>query len=182
MFTWYYFVIALACGSCNYINFQNIPCFPWSHDAPCSCNDLFTIFIAKSRTNANCYVFDGCTVLKTLSKVWRMQLRFLGMDCYLHSSWRKNQDKFFYIFLLLEHFSTYVVVSIYDKDLFWKRAIQKSRIELHNLSIYMIFSQQEQDIFYWNFCFSYFSDKPFDSLVQHFVQQFYAISALLHLD
>ena len=51
---------------------------------PCSFNDLFTIFIAKSRTNANCSVYDGCTVLKTLSKVWKMKLRFLGMDCYLH--------------------------------------------------------------------------------------------------
>ena len=100
---------------------------------------------------------------------------------YIHRE-GKTKINFFYIFLLLEHFSTYVVVSIYDKDLFWKRAIQKSRIELHNLSIYMIFSQQEQDIFYWNFCFSDFSEKPFDSLVQHFVQQFYAISALLHLD
>ena len=36
------------------------------------------IFIAKSRTNANCFVFDGFTVLKTLSKVWQMKLRFLG--------------------------------------------------------------------------------------------------------
>ena len=76
---------------------------------------------------------------------------------YIHWG-EKNQDKFVYIFLLLEHFSTYVVVSIYDKDLFWERAIQKSRIELYNLSIYiyMIFSQQEQDIFYWNFCFFFY--------------------------
>ena len=66
---------------------------------------------------------------------------------YIHRE-GKTKINFFYIFLLLEHFSTYVVVSIYDKDLFWKRAIQKSRIELHNLSIYMIFSQQEQDIFF----------------------------------
>ena len=76
---------------------------------------------------------------------------------YIHRE-GKTKINFFYIFLLLEHFSTYVVVFICDKDLFWKRAIQKSRIELYNLSIYiyMIFSQQEQDIFYWNFCFLFF--------------------------
>ena len=55
---------------------------------------------------------------------------------YIHRE-GKTKINFFYIFLLLEHFSTYVVVFICDKDLFWKRAIQKSRIELYNLSIYI---------------------------------------------
>ena len=113
------------------------------------------------------------TYQRKLLRFWRekysTQNTFKGLENEATFSWngllptlivkeKKNQDKFVYIFPLLEHFSTYVAVSIYDKDLFWERAIQKSRIELYNLSIYiyMIFSQQEQDIFYWNFCFFFY--------------------------
>ena len=114
---------------------------------PCSFNDQFTIFIAKSRTQNT---FKGLKNEATFS--WNGLLpTFIGER-------KTNITEFVYIFLLLEHFSTYVVVSIYDKDLFWERAIQKSRIELYNLSIYiyMIFSQQEQDIFSWNFWFFFY--------------------------
>ena len=169
MFTWHYFVIALACGSCNNISFQKILPFPWSDDAP--------MFIQWSVY----YFHRKITYQRQLFRLWRMhstQNTFKGLENEATFSWNGLLPTF----LLLEHFSTYVVVSIYDKDLFWERAIQKSRIEFYNLSIYIIFSKQEQDIFYWNLCFFLNSDQPFDSLVQHFVQQFYAISALLHLD
>ena len=151
MFTWYYFVIALACGSCNNINFQKILPFPWSDDAP--------MFIQWSVY----YFHRKITYQRQLLPFWRKkhstQNTFKGLENEATFSWNGLLPTF----LLLERFSTYVVVSIYDKDLFWERAIQKSRIEFYNLSIYIIFSQQEQDIFYWNFCFFFNSDKPFDS-------------------
>ena len=93
---------------------------------PCSFNDQFTIFIVKSRTQNT---FKGLKNEATFS--WNGLLpTFIGE--------RKTKiTEFVYIFLLLEHFSTYVVVSIYDKDLFWEGARQKCRIELYNLSIYI---------------------------------------------
>ena len=92
------------------------------------------------------------TYQRQLLRFWRekysTQNTFKGLENEATSSWngllptlivkeKKSQDKFVYIFPLLEYFSTYVAVSIYDKDLFWERAIQKSRIELYNLSIYI---------------------------------------------
>ena len=95
---------------------------------PCSFNDLFTIFIAKSRTNGSCYVFNGrSTVLKTLSKVWKMKLRFLGMDCYLHFFfWSILALTLLYLFTTRIYFereqyrnpvlnsTTYLYIYIYD--------------------------------------------------------------------
>ena len=99
------------------------------------------------------YFHRKITYQRQLLPFWRekhsTQNTFKGLENEATFSWNGLLPTF----LLLEHFSTYVVVSIYDKDLFWERAIQKSRIEFYNLSIYIIFSQQEQDIFYWNFCF-----------------------------
>ena len=82
------------------------------------------------------YFHRKITYQRQLFRLWRMhstQNTFKGLENEATFSWNGLLPTF----LLLEHFSTYVVVSIYDKDLFWERAIQKSRIELYNLSIYI---------------------------------------------